>query len=375
MTRRTRAIVVTLLAIIGATVVVVLVLHQKNNQHPTGQGSGTATDTPSTTPTGVGTTPPGLKPIIRGLIDRQGEPRTKQLQFVHAYVVKLDWAQLQPTKDGPIAADNPIDKAIARVRQPDYKKLGMALKLRVFAGVGAPVWAKALGGTPIAYKNTQSGTATAGGSIGRFWSPEFEQAYAQLQAKLAAKYDSVPEIREVTVSGCTTVFDEPFVRQVGSAGNVKGLQGAGYTVDADKACIESAIKAHDVWKHTTSDLDFSPYPDITHPSADRDLNFTLAAMSQCRAVLGVRCGLQNNALSTEKLANPVFKTMYHQMQTLGTPLIFQTAAKSRLGDSKQVLEAAVGLGANSVELPKGYPRFDASVLAAAARGLAANPAR
>ena len=79
------------------------------------------------------------------------------LDVVHAYVVKVNWADLQPQPNGPIAADNAIDKAIARVRQSDYKQVGMALKLRVFAGINAPDWVKKLGGAPIQYTNNQAG--------------------------------------------------------------------------------------------------------------------------------------------------------------------------------------------------------------------------
>ena len=216
-----------------------------------------------------GHAPSGVKPVIRGLVDRQGEPPQDMLSVVHAYVVKVNWADLQPTPFGPIARDNAIDKAIARVRQPDYAAVGMALKLRVFAGIGAPEWVKSLGGTPIPYTNNQAGASIAGGTIGRFWTADFGKAYDDLQPKLAAKYDDVPEIRELTVSRCSTIFDELFVRQPGDVQNNAGAEGAGYTEAADKQCIEQAVQAHDVWKHTTSDVDFSPFPNVADPSQPR----------------------------------------------------------------------------------------------------------
>jgi hypothetical protein len=329
-------------------------------------GSATApTSTPVTT---------GVKPVIRGLIDRQGEPPKSMLGVVHAYVVKVNWADLQPTPFGPIAPDNAIDKAIARVRQPDYAAVGMLLKLRVFAGIGAPGWAKAIDGAAVPYTNNQPGGSTAGGTIGRFWTEDFGRAYDDLQTKLAAKYDNVPQIREITVSRCSTIFDELFVRQPGDQSNASGLLGAGYTADADKRCIAEAVQAHAVWKHTTSDIDFSPFPDVTNPSATPDLSFTESVMRTCRAVLGIRCGLQNNALSTSKLASPQFQRLYAAMTALGQTIILPTAAQKRLGDVAQVLEAAVHIGANSVELPAGYPRWPMSELATAATALADNPA-
>jgi len=344
--------------------------------------SGSSGGSTSVSPTGSASAPSatstsgpgGVKPVIRGLIDRQGEPPKNLLSVVHAYVVKVSWAQLQPTPYGPVAADNPIDQAIARVRQPDYAAVGMVLKLRVLAGIDAPDWVKAIGGSAIPYTNNQPGGSVAGGTIGRFWSEDFGRAYDDLETKLAAKYDNVPEIREVTVSRCSTIFDELFVRQPGDQANASGLVAAGYTQAADRRCIEEAVQAHAVWKHTTSDIDFSPFPSVTNPSATPDLSFTEAVMRQCRSVLGVRCGLQNNSLSSDKLATPMFQSLYRAMTALGPPIILQTAAQKRLGDEQQVLAAAVKIGANSVELPAGYQKWPTSVLTVAARELQDNPA-
>ena len=316
--------------------------------------------------------PSVVKPVIRGLIDRQGAPAVADLAAVHAYVVKVNWADLQPVAGGPIIANNVIDQAIARVRQPDFLAAGVVLKLRVFAGIGAPNWAKALGGAPIPFVNNQSGGSISGGTIGRFWTAPFEAAYADLQSKLAANYDTVPEVRELTMDGCSTIFDEPFVRQFGAPANVAGLKGAGYTAAADRDCILSMVKAHDVWKHTTSDIDLNPFPNIDSPAKNRDLAFTESVMQTCRTELGSRCGLQNNALSTSKLANNTFKKLYEAMSTLGSPLIFQTAASSRLGDPQQVLQNAITLHANSVELPQGYQTWPLRDLAGAALRLSSD---
>ena len=139
------------------------------------------------------------------------------------------------------------------------------------------------------------------------------------------------------MSGCTTLFDEPFVRQPAS-GNAQKLTAAGYTEAADKACILSAIKAHEVWRHTTTDVDFSPFPDVEGGTDARDVSYPIAMMTTCRQVLQYRCGLQNNALSTDKLDNQDFTQMYDAMSKLGSPLIFQTAARKRIGDPAQTLD-------------------------------------
>jgi hypothetical protein len=313
-----------------------------------------------------------VKPVIQGLLDRQGAPPKAMLPVIHAYVVKVNWADLQPTQGGPIVANNPIDVAIARVNKPDYAKLGMALKIRVVAGVGAPAWAKSLGGDPLPYYGSPAyGGGT--GTIGRFWTPEFGTAYTDLENKLAAKYDTVPAVREVTVPRCTTMYDEPFVRDLGDPRNVATLLAAGYTVAADKQCILESIATQDVWKHTTTDVDFSPFPLITNPNGRRDMAFTLSTMDQCRAILGLRCGLQNNSLSSSKLVDPSFTQLYAYMTNLGAPIELQTTALADLGVPADVLAAAGTIGANSVELPSGYAKWPMPMLLHGAAVVVANP--
>ena len=312
--------------------------------------------------------PTAPKAPIHGLIDRLGEPDPGTESFISAYVVRVRWADLQPTPFGPIVTGNAIDQAIARVRQPDMVGR-MSLKLRVLAGVDAPQWAKEIGGPPLPYLNNMPGSSVTGGTIGRFWLPEYGKAYADLQRKLAHRYDWVPEIREITVDRCSTIYDELFVRQPGVPQNVATLAGAGYTTAADQACILQAIDAHRVWRATISDVDFSPLPNVL--GTGQDVSFTLSAMDYCRASLGARCGLENNALSSDKLVSPKFVTMYQRMAELGGALTFQTATSGRIGDWKQALEAAVAMHALSVELPYGYQSWPADDLAEYARELGA----
>ncbi len=60
---------------------------------------------------------------------------------VRSFVVDTTWASVQPVQGGPIVHPNAIDNAIALA-----KTNGMALKLRVAAGIDAPTWAKNLDG-------------------------------------------------------------------------------------------------------------------------------------------------------------------------------------------------------------------------------------
>lgn len=315
---------------------------------------------------------PPVKPIVQGLLDRQEPPPKSMQSVVHAYVVPVTWAQLQPTQGGPIAANNPIDTAIARVNQPDFAKLGMVLKLRIFAGIYAPDWAKSIDGDPITYYGAPS-DGGGSGTVGRWWTADYAAAYTDFETKLAAKYDSVPQIREVTVSRCSTMYDESFVRNFGDSRNVAALTAAGYTTAADKQCILDSFAEHDVWKTTTSDVAFAPFPLIAKPTDARDMTFTLSAMDQCRATLGTRCGLENNSLSSSKLTTTNYVMIYNKMTALGPPIILQTAKASAIGTISDVLAAAVKIGANSVELPNGYAKWPLSELQTTMSGLLANP--
>jgi hypothetical protein len=312
------------------------------------------TPTPTFSPIGSPSPSPAeldLKPLLRGLIDRDGLPPSSYVKSLAGYVVNVDWSELQPTSGAAIAPNNPIDLAIAQVRAlnaADHTNLG--LKLRIYAGVSAPNWVKSLGGPPIPVTNPQGGQT---GTIGRFWTDAFGQAYDQLETLLAAKYDQVPEVREVTISRCTTFYDEPFIRDVSDPATVSALIAAGYTLEADENCQRQEIDAATVWQHTHSDLALNPYQAINPDgSTSTDEAFTDEMMSYCRQVLGTACVLENNSLRVP--AQPAYQAMYAEMQSLGQPIAFQTAAEQRIGNLQAALEYAVSLGANSVELPGSY---------------------
>jgi len=312
------------------------------------------TPTPTYSPAGSPSASPAvldLKPVLRGLLDRDGLPPTTYVDSLAGYVVNVDWNQLQPTSGATIATDNPIDQAISQVRAlnaADHTHLG--LKLRLYAGIWAPAWVKSLGGAPIPVTNPQGGQT---GTVGRFWTDAYGQAYDQLETLLAARYDQVPEVREVTISRCTTFYDEPFIRDVADPATVSALIAAGYTLEADENCQREEIDAATVWQHTHSDLTLNPYQAINPDgSTMTDEPFTDLMMSYCRQVLGSACVLENNSLRVP--AQPEYQTMYEQMELLGQPIAFQTAAEQRIGNLQATLEYAVTLGANSVELPGSY---------------------
>jgi hypothetical protein len=332
----------------AAMTTAILLVGCGNSPQSSPSASATAAPTPSTSPTGP---PLDLKPILHGLLDRNGEPPLAYIQSLAGFVVNVHWSDLQPEQGGPLAADNAIDQAITTVRSlnaTDHLDLG--LKLRVLAGVWAPNWAKDIGGPPIPLINPQN---SAAGTIGRFWTAAFGQAYDQFESLLAAKYDNVPEVREVTITRCTTFYDEPFIRDSGYQPNDTALLAAGFTFAADETCQREEIDEAAVWQHTHSDLAFNPYEVVNAAGlVSTDEPFTASMMEYCRQVLGDACVLENNSLRNPPLQG--YLTMYASMQALGQPLAFQTATASRVGSLANTLDYALSLGADSVELPGGY---------------------
>ena len=164
------------------------------------------------------------------------------------------WAQLQPEADSKIGNGNVIDKAMADVRDYNAKHPDkpLAVRLRIWGGFMAPDWVTRLGGDPIkaVHKNKKR-------RVGRFWSPEYRQAWARLQEQLAAKYDSWPLIREVSITSCMSFTAEPFF--LPSADSVqKPIRAAGFTDEAYKTCLQHSLDDYAAWKSTRLVLSVNP---------------------------------------------------------------------------------------------------------------------
>jgi hypothetical protein len=262
-----------------------------------------------------------LKAQIAGVIDRDSSPVSGYGSVVNGWVVQANWADLQPVQGGGIAGNNVIDKAISQARSS-----GMQLKLRIYGGDSAPAWAKNIGGAPYKIVNNK-GQQTHSGTVGRFWLPAYGSAYADFQSKLATKYDGVPEIREVVIDRCSTIFAEPFIRENGVAANRQSYAQAGYSVDQDKQCLKEEVDAHQVWQQTRSSIDLTPFQPATNDGVDVSVTSQIA--DYCRQQLGARCVIGSNSLQTDS-QGPGFQEVYAKIKSLGPPVYFQTAKRHRL---------------------------------------------
>jgi hypothetical protein len=310
--------------------------------------------------------PPVLKAQLEGLLNRQGIPPSTYRTAEGGYDIQgttdnqgdpdvgdVSWAELQTTPGGPITTNNAIDQAITDVRawnlaNPTHLE---GLKLRVEAGIHSPTWALNLGGACFIVTDPTSGTS---GCCPRFWTAAFSAAWYQFEAELAAKYDTVPEIREVVMAKNTTVYDESLIRQTQSASTVAALAAAGYSTAVDEAQQITDIASLGIyWKHTRVGFAFNPYQ--TAAPVTQDETFTQQLIASGRAALGSQLVVENNSLrQTYLTGNGDYQTMYAFMTTTGGPMGFQTATIAKVGSLAAVLTGAKAMGATSVELPTGY---------------------
>jgi hypothetical protein len=322
-----------------------------------------ATNPASAPASGGSTSTAGLKSPMFGLLDRHHPPTAAYKSMIKGYVVEVSWASLQPTKGGPIVHPNAIDNAVKYAQAN-----GLALKLRVAAGLEAPNWAKTLDGSPVTFKYTAATKGKAGvvaGTVGRFWLPKFGAAYQDLQTKLAAAYDNVPQIRETDITRCATIFEETYLRNTKLPENATALVRAGFTRAQDDVCHTQQIQAHLVWKHTRSDLSFNTYQAISPDgSVKGDLAYTLAQMKYCRAVLGARCVLSNHSLSSGRIGDKDTTAIYGLMHTMmpSGPFALQTATAAKIGNWATAISSALALGVSSIELPTGYQSWSLTQL-------------
>jgi hypothetical protein len=303
---------------------------------------------------------PVLKDQVRGLVDRTGPARKAFADTVDAFVIRVEWAKIQPTKGGPLDLTEITTVLRSTLAQ------GKSVRLRVTAGVEAPQWAKELDGEPLPWFSDNK----PAGTIGAFWTERFRLAYNDLQEKLKAAYDGDARIREVVVARCTTEFVEPYVRQAESlAENAASLKSGGYTLELDKACHREEIDAHKIWEHTRSYLAFNPYQALDQDTKGKwfakvDPEFTNDMIDYCRTSLGSACVLGNNSLDADR--PQTYLDMYQHMKDAGGPIAFQTATAPKVcnmqdpcpdGLWNDTLDLALQYGASAVELPDGQTGY------------------
>jgi hypothetical protein len=304
---------------------------------------------------------PASKPPIRGLVsmgafrfvsngkdpDNTLEPLNAKAGIFGGIVIIATWKQLQPTPNAEIG--DAIDKALAEVRAYNERnpEKPLAVKLRVWGGFEAPEWAMHLGGGgPIHVVHNEKQRL-----LGHFWTPAYRHAWSRLQEQLAAKYDSRPLIREVSVTACMSFTAEPFF--LPTEPTVKNpLLAAGYSDAAHRECLANAVAEYaSSWKASRLVLSLNPFYGL-HGRGDPA--FTEQVMRKCRQEVGRRCVFDNHDLDVTppKTLLPIFAAM----QRMGPEIEFQTFHETPK-DFEGTIRKGVSLGASSIELWQDYQGF------------------
>lgn len=309
----------------------------------------------------------GVKPQLHGLLfmgnigfltHGETEPNNslRELQavasgLVDGVVINVTWAQLQPSRGDFLTT--PIDDALARVREynQQHPQTPLAVKLRVWQS-SAPDWAKSLDGEPVRLV-TKKGDVKI---VGRFWTASYRQAWAQLQTRLAGKYDPEPLIREVTNTSCSSLTDEPFIID-GEPESVQSMLRAGFTDEAYRQCLLQSPGEYQAWRATSIDFAFGTYRRIGSGHAVPDPEVIAQVMTAFRKAFGQRAILSNHALATPaSLAPRGLMPVMEDIKQFGPPIEFQTAhphAPWLQGgglDWQRTIDYGRSLGATSIEL-------------------------
>lgn len=294
---------------------------------------------------------PALKPQIVGMLDRTTV--SPAWPWLRGVVINARWDQLQATAGGPLIGKNPVDVGLAaiasfRAANPGVKR---SARLRLYLGSRSPEgdassWVQELGGAPI----TVTGAQGQSGTVGRYWTPAYQEAYADLQSKLAAAYDGDQELAEVTPAEPSLLYAETCLRY-----SVPALQAAGSTVLLERAAYAAGLAAMSPWVYTRPYYAFNPcdYPGIG------GVTQTLALMAAFRTLWPG--GIQGNNSWRNSDLGADYDAMFAAMTG---PQGVQTATLSRLVSLVATVQKALGAGKSSLELPAGYVASGSATLQA-----------
>ncbi|HET6849963.1 MAG TPA: twin-arginine translocation signal domain-containing protein [Gaiellales bacterium] len=281
-------------------------------------------------PGGAWATTPGL---VKGLFEEGTGTYPPSVVNVSCNAL---WKDLQPTKGGPIAANNSIDKFLAS---------GRPGRVRLFFGKESPTWAINLAGGVKVHDPVDNITAV----VPRWWTSSVINAQKDFVSKLAAKYDG--RISAIFISNGGTVYAEPFIRGIGSSLTRQNLLAAGYTPAADKASYVAGLQMFSAFKQTRLAMSFNPWEYINSmTNFGEDVSFTIQMMDRMRTLYGSRAIWCNCSVKWPLLGGQ-YTTMYAHMKGQ-KPLTFQTAQAPRVGNFPNALTWTVGMGAHAVELPQ-----------------------
>lgn len=315
--------------------------------------------------------PKQLKPQAAGFAFRDFElvdtvnTNLDLLKVINTIVVKVYWQDIQSTDGAEIVHPNAIDNALDYARRMNAANpgLNLSLKIRLYCGIASPQWLKQKAGTFTLQGMRQSADCI------RFWEPAAINAYTDVQKKLAAVYDTVPEILDVVNSGTGTSTAEGMIRNAGKSGahkqNAISYMQAGYSIEKDIDAIKKSIDAMKAWKHTRVSMAFSSFATIDNNGVGDDVNTSLSLLDYFVNIMGAQAvagnnGLRDNASGTnaEKWAegganDKIYDRIAEYNKTKNIGVYFQTATLARIGNIDKAMQQGLARGAGMIELPSG----------------------
>jgi hypothetical protein len=317
--------------------------------------------------------PVTLKPQVKGAIDRDAYDTNTAISktnikiptaydgIVNDFVLMLKWKQLQPSNSTELNTSY-IDDAIS-----EAKGRNMHFKFRILAGIHAPDWVKNLaGGSFAVYDIDKTAGEVFTGTAPRYWTSDVKGAYSGLMSKLASKYDNDDTMLSVVNSLCTTIFAEPFIKNLDEGNNMTSFYNAGLTDALDQQCLNDSVDIHNAhWKRTRTETAINPLSykgtDGTGAIIERfNVDFSINWIKRCRVVLGARCIMGNNGFNaTSGAVGSNYRKVIGAIICEGNPPpYFQTRQQSVIESTGKtltdVLNYVIAIGAGMIEMPVQY---------------------
>lgn len=306
----------------------------------------------------------GIGPRQSRAVNSGSAPRSN---FIAA---EMNWSTAQPTREHN---DNGVIDPASLIDLDLCLSMGYeAVKLRIFVGNRAPDWAKALGGGPMAWVDDNQ---PDGYTVPVWWSMEYLDAYRLFVEALADQLKIRPEVFDVTISGPSTAYTEPLLRQTQFPPNRPVALAAGFQESKDVESIRWCIDIHHEFMSPlgiVSSLAVNPYQTFTSTGTTSRIDTTLDLLEYQFAVMGKYAVWANYSLGAKWVDGkavqvrlegtyPIMYDFLSQHAKSGrVPVEYQTMTMLKMFNQYDparpdpTVQWAVDNGAISVEMPWGF---------------------
>jgi hypothetical protein len=359
----------------------------EDEAYPKTVGARVVDDTSSSAGTHVefGAATSRLKPVIKGLMPRQGilaqdltHSDGKPI-FDHA-VVHLLWKDLEKkvlvgSRMQETFSTPETEREWAKVA--DYTSKGISVRLRIMAGIHAPNFTKGAGVSAPEHDCSAGGIALNNpvddtwGCVPHFWTDGFLNQYQELMQEVSRRFDLTADGRlvlDVVDSACMTVYAEPFYRAHNHAESSKRLWDAGLNEATDRHCHSRALQIHDsAFQQTRVSLAVNNWEIITNANTqyvisrndgmNKIRDFLDNPSTGAKVQYGQKLVLQNNGLGAspaEGCPDPPSNTIYCYLKSAPHPKGYQSETWVKLGSELGLFTAVqngLNAGAAFIELP------------------------